>query len=183
MADKQTTIVKSPKEGLKIVAGAREHYLPGAEIVLNYGARSNRTLLSEYGFALEKDTLAYELVHVKVADVLKSSCNKAVWTFKVRKDVLCAPLLSAIRALLWNPALHPLDAAFDPGFTPLDHEVHRVCIALLQQHLSAFPTTIEDDEKLLLTWSDVKLYFAIHYRKQRKEAVLGQLSLLKRLLV
>ena len=180
---------ESPTDALRIVSGPTESYSPGAEIYLNYGSRSNRSLLVYYGFALDQDELRYDFVHVTVADYLGEREMKAakdsgcadVWTFKVRGNRLCDSLLAALRSLLWKPTAHSLKNALTEEDTNLEVSVVTAAISVIEKRLQQYPTTEVEDEARLRQVEALREYFAVQYRRQRKAALREQCKLLSEL--
>ena len=172
---------------LRIVAGPDETYEAGAEICLNYGPLSNRAALLRYGFAMANDDLAYCLVTLDVREYLTGDQYETIkkkqlrtdWTFKLKAGQICPKLLTALRLLLWRPNNHTLESIFSPEDISLDNSAKLAAINLLERTLSAFPTSISEDQQGLSSAFFLHEHFSLLYRFQRKSILSKHISSLR----
>jgi hypothetical protein len=168
-----------------ICAGPNEHYLPGSEVYMSYGRYSNRQLLSTYGFSLKVNHFNYARVKVLLQDLtldqrLKSFLSdiQAFVIFKLKKDWIAEEFLRTIRGLHWNFEMN--DKSFlDPVNIELEKKVLDTGIFILTGYLKKFPTTLEEDLKLLQDDLELRRYFAVLFRSQVKEIIKNQINFMK----
>ena len=175
----------------RIMTGPTETYSQGAEIYLNYGADSNRHLLIYYGFSLPVNWYNYEYVMVPTEEVLCTPTQltyartlevKSKVCFKVREREVCMQLVRTMRTLRWKYFKHSLPACFLPADLSLETEALQASLTLLRNALGRYPTTAEQDAELQAAATNIRLVFALEYRRQRKFAIVTQVALLESLL-
>lgn len=160
-----------------------ERYEAGAQVFIAYGKYSNRQLLTNYGFALEKNVYNYARIQIKLGSMLNSQQAQGLTggfkvdsgvLFKLKMHEFALDLLKVIRCFMWtqdlsaNAFLHPSD------YTQEIRVLEKFQQTLLDYY-STYKTTLEQDLEILPNVSG-KTYLAVLYRKGNKEIILQQVQ-------
>jgi hypothetical protein len=170
-----------------IRAGPKEVYEAGSQLFLFYGHYSNRQLLLHYGFTMEENIFNYARVriplqaitsHASLHSHIQTAGLTQAYYFRIQQYEICNSLLLKVRALAWDPALHPPEAYARPCDMALEITVLEKTIQLLEAERARFPTTLEEDEAKLSTAESLRVHFALVYRMGIKKALKYQCFLL-----
>jgi hypothetical protein len=178
-------LAESAEKEMKIVAGPNEHYEKGSEVYMSYGRYSNRQLLGVYGFALKVNKYNFAEVKIPISALGPESIKEKVKfedlsmdslvRFKLKENVLCQDIVKLIRKLNWRLGM-PRDAFFKARIIGEEVKALSRAIKILQEKLNSFATTIEEDREILSGNIELKKYFAVLYRLQRKEIIRNQIE-------
>ena len=178
-------LTENDEKDASICAGPDEHYLPGSEVYMSYGRYSNRQLLSTYGFSLKVNHFNYARVKVLLQELtveprIREFLNavQAFVIFKLKKDWIAEEFLRSIRGLHWNFELK-VESFLNPGNHDLEKKVLETGIVILNEYLKKFPTSYEEDLRLMSEELELRKYFAVLYRSQVKEIILNQIKYMR----
>eukprot|EP00644_Phytophthora_capsici_P006273 jgi/Phyca11/508125/fgenesh2_kg.PHYCAscaffold_32_\ len=152
---------------------SHQHWNAGAQMFINYGPLSNHKLLSLYGFViignpfdavdmwLPMDEASTKFFKEKEQLLLTNGLDHATNPFELVAEESNDLLLMATRIQEINcDTVEEFEAqankALDGEVVSLEneHETLTRLIYTLEKMLEAFPTSIEEDDKLLESWED-----------------------------
>lgn len=160
-----------------------ERYEAGAQVFIAYGKYSNRQLLTNYGFALEKNVYNYARIQIKLGTMINFQQAEVLTggfkidsgvLFKLKMHEFSLDLLKVVRSFMWTQDLSA-NAFLHPSDYVQEIRVLQKFQQTLQNFYSAFKTTLEQDLELLPSLSGKK-YLAVLYRKGNKEIILQQIQ-------
>ena len=168
-----------------ICAGPDEHYLPGSEVYMSYGRYSNAQLLSTYGFALKQNYYNYSRIKVLFKELATDEAQveffgkiEAFCIFKLKPNKICTELLRTLRGLNWKNE-YPTEAFLQHSLRELEVKIIAHAVVMLQRFLAHYPTSYEEDLRILAEEIPLRRYFAVLYRSQVKEIVRAQIRYLE----
>jgi hypothetical protein len=168
-------------------------YRQGDQLFNSYGVRNNRHLITNYGFCMRNNK--YNSLGFKVFVNAKGDEEKTqqhVKVIKLKKERLSEPLLQYLRANLlnsWRESLKKdssipkdvldqrLNRMLISAPVDLDFELqvvstaHNLCANMLK---TKFPTTLEQDRKMLTEDQPWRKYLALTHRTNQKEILASQ---------
>ena len=156
-------LTESSEKEMRTCTGPNETYEKGSEVYMSYGRNSNRQLLSVYGFSLKVNHFNFAVIKTQVKYLLRTVEDGAkiqikefsadhYIKYKLKEKVICRDLVSALRKLWWRKGA-PVDAVFRPVLLELEVEILTHGIKLLNDALNAYPTSYEEDLKLINGYS------------------------------
>ena len=173
----------------------RTCYRKGDQLLNSYGARTNRFLITNYGFALRQNKYNYLgiKVFVNYDNDQNGQNNQQQKVLKLKHNKLAEDLLQYLRANLiflyrknngsvQNNYCQDLLVSSPVNF---DFEIYilKQGISLVTNLLDKFPTTIQEDMNILaqknVSW---RLQLAVTHRITQKECLTSQAKLLEQLL-
>jgi hypothetical protein len=157
----------------------------GEEAFNSYGRRSNTDLIFNYGFALENNewdevSLVLALAPEAASNPRKRRLLAGSIVAKLKKNEECRSLFTFFRVSAaneedLNKMCGPNPSMMNYDFQSFDHELRslNMCKRELQAILSTFPTTIEEDERILKTAdsNNSRLVFAVRFRLGTKKVL------------
>ena len=181
-------LTESSEKEMRTVTGPNEHYEKGSEVYMSYGRNSNRQLLSVYGFSLKINHFNFAVFKTQIKNLVppEFNCDKLnineftpdhYTKFKFKEKLFCNKFVATLRRLRWKKN-HPIEAFFTANLLELEVEVLNFAIKLLNDYLNTYPTSYEEDVKLMNTEIPLRKYFAVLYRSQVKEIFLSQIQYL-----
>ena len=178
-------LTESEEKEASICAGPNEHYLPGAEVYMSYGRYSNAQLLSTYGFALKENYYNYARIKVLFKELAIDEAQaeffgkiEAFCIFKLKKNRICIELLRTLRGLNWKNE-YPIEAFLGHSMLELEIKIIAHAMVVLQKVLAHYPTSHEEDLRILTEDIPLRKYFAVLYRSQIKEIIMAQIKYLE----
>lgn len=151
-----------------IVSGQNDNYLPGSQLLIEYGNYSNTSLLMHYGFTIPHNRHEIFRLKLTLSEILNlSQCKHLPDKFPSTGKILfplgtkglCREFLRTLRAFLWTP-LHKPTAFFSQSDLDLELKVLEMYEKILQQKLNLFPTSLVQDLEIK-NYESVRENFAV----------------------
>lgn len=161
--------LKEDSESMLKILCSESGYEKNSQVCIQYGKYSNRHLLVQYGFAMPNNKYDYYALRLDTAEIYAEkeipvkTTEKEYVEFKLKRGTLCEPLLSLIRALLFDINSNAIQDFFEKGNSLLDNSVKIRYKALVEKELDSFPTSESEDLQLFAQSHDYKLHFAVTF--------------------
>ena len=183
---KKSQVTVDKNQMFRVVTGKFEEFERDSQVCISYGRYSNRSLLTNYGFALPNNKYDYARFKLSLKDLL-SGCQLEKLNyrrdmqvaFKVKASSVCMSLLRVLRCLEWSIDTNQAKDFFSPSNLLLEIKVLNRAVEVIQSQLCEFETTLEEDLDLLSQALSSRNYFALVYRIGVKQSLKSQLELLE----
>jgi hypothetical protein len=160
---------------LKIVA-PKEGIEQGKQVCIQYGRYSNRQLLCQYGFAMSENKYDYYSVRFDLTQIYQEknvpfneTSEKEFLEFKLKKHSMNQELLQFLAAKCWNSDEHTVDDFFLAEKGIFYNSMISKYKEVILEEISKFPTTLQEDLKMMNKVNGYRKHFALIYRIKRKE--------------
>ena len=170
---------------------------------LCYGRMSNRSMLQRYGFCLPYNKYNYLFIKLRLEPddpdfLMKKHVIRKFFSidpdssnpdktdisskhFKIYFQKLNTKILKFIKIINFNPDLDDFSCILESRSLSLEYLSFQRLLAVYENFLKSFPTSLADDSKLLKTPEKLtaRQYFAVVYRMEFKRIIVNQINLVK----
>jgi len=172
-------------------------------VYLCYGRMSNRSMLQRYGFCLPYNKYNYLFIKLRLEPddpdfLMKKHVIRKFFSidpdssnpdktdisskhFKIYFQKLNTKILKFIKIINFNPDLDDFSCILESRSLSLEYLSFQRLLAVYENFLKSFPTSLADDSKLLKTPEKLtaRQYFAVVYRMEFKRIIVNQINLVK----
>jgi len=172
-------------------------------VYLCYGRMSNRSMLQRYGFCLPYNKYNYLFIKLRLEPddpdfLMKKHIIRKFFSidpdssnpdktdisskhFKIYFQKLNTKILKFIKIINFNPDLDDFSCILESRSLSLEYLSFQRLLAVYENFLKSFPTSLADDSKLLKTPEKLtaRQYFAVVYRMEFKRIIVNQINLVK----
>lgn len=186
-----------------IIRTYNDAFPKGSQVYLCYGRMSNRSMLQRYGFCLPYNKYNYLFIKLRLEPddpdfLMKKHIIRKFFSidpdssnpdktdisskhFKIYFQKLNTKILKFIKIINFNPDLDDFSCILESRSLSLEFLSFQRLLAVYENFLKSFPTSLADDSKLLKTPEKLtaRQYFAVVYRMEFKRIIVNQINLVK----